>query len=312
MTIRRRTFLLGGAAAAGGALALTARCLASEPDSGSQSRLFGLSIAGSGTDAIPGALSAGAALGRPPQIINFYVAWQWRYPFPAATVSAIRDVGAIPEITWEPWDPSRKADQDDYRLDGLPAFDRYVDDFAKASAAYGGDVVLRFAHEMNSDWYPWSVTVNEGSPRTYIDAYRRLHARFQDAGASNVRWMWCPNIIYRDQPDLINASYPGDDVVDIVGLDGYNRGGKAPQDLFGPSIDLVTALAPAKPLWIDEVGCAPMSGKAQWVTDFFEYMRETPVQAVVWFELDNDDTPDWRLLATDDTTEAARQALADW
>ncbi len=310
MTIRRRTFLLGGAAVVGGAAVLTERWMASGSDI--EPRLFGLSIAGSSPESVRGALDAGGALGRPPQVLNLYMAWQWRDPFPAATVAAIRSTGAIAEISWEPWDPHNGPVQPQYALDALPAFDDYVDTFAKACANDGGDLILRFAHEMNSDWYPWSVSTNGGSPQAYVDAYRRLRSRFQALGATNVRWMWCPNIVYRGRPDLISASYPGDDVVDIVGLDGYNRGGRSPQDLFGPSIDLVTALAPSKPLWIDEVGCIPTSGQAQWVTDFFDYVRQTPVSAVVWFELANPGAPDWRLLSNPDTAEAAHAALAGW
>jgi mannan endo-1,4-beta-mannosidase len=311
-TVGRRSFLLGGLATLGGGAALTSKWLASGFDWDNQPRLFGLSMAGSSPVSVPDVEAAGAALGRRLQVINFYMAWEWRDPFPAATVAAIRDAGAVPEITWEPWDPKSGADQPAYRLDALSAFDDYVDTFARGCADYGGNLVLRFAHEMNSDWYPWSVTTNGGSPQEYIAAYRRVRSRFEAAGAHNVQWMWNPNVIVRDRPDLISASYPGDDVVDIVGVDGYNRGGRSPQDLFGASVDLLHGLAPDKALWIDEVGCKPMPDKAQWVSDFFEYVRGTPVSAVVWFELDSPGAPDWKLLSTADTAEAARRALAEW
>jgi mannan endo-1,4-beta-mannosidase len=312
-SIRRRTFLAGGVAALGGSAALGGAWMACGHGWGSdESRLFGLSMRGSDPASVQKAASTGADIGRVPQVLNFYMAWEWRDPFPTATVAAIHKSGAVAEITWEPWNPDRGASQDSYRLDNLSVYDDYVDLFAEGCAAYGGDLVLRFAHEMNSDWYPWSVTANGGSPEAYVAQYRRIRQRFQAAGAHNVRWMWCPNVIYRNRPDLIAASYPGDDVVDIVGVDGYNRGGLSPQELFQPTLEILQGLAPGKQLWIDEVGCIPMPGQAQWVSDLFGYLHTTTVGAVVWFELDTPNAPDWKLLSSPDTASAARQALTDW
>jgi mannan endo-1,4-beta-mannosidase len=311
LVIRRRTFLIGGAAAVGGAAAFAGKCLASV-DGDSGPRLFGLSIPGSSLASVQDAQAAGASLGRAPQVINFYMAWEWQDPFPTATVAAIRDTGAVPEITWEPWDPHNGAPQAAYQLADLDRYDAYVDAFAKACAAYGDEVALRFGHEMNSDWYPWSVSTNGGSPDAYVAAYRRLHERFVAAGATNVRWVWCPNVIYKDQPDLISESYPGDDVVDIVGVDGYNRGGRSPEDLFAPTLDLLKGVGLHKPLWINEVGSIAMPDKARWITDLFDYLHSTAVNCVVWFEIDAAGTPDWRLLSTSETASAAREAIADW
>ena len=47
--------------------------------------------------------------------------------------------------------------------------------------------------------------------------------------------------------------YPGDDYVDIIGVDGYNFGDYAghrwtePADLFGPTLDLMTKSRRGKP-----------------------------------------------------------------
>ena len=37
-----------------------------------------------------------------------------------------------------------------------------------------GPVLLRFAHEMNADWYPWGVVTNGNTPAHYV---RRLASR---------------------------------------------------------------------------------------------------------------------------------------
>jgi mannan endo-1,4-beta-mannosidase len=310
--VDRREFLIAGAAALGGAGAGLAGGYLLFKSDPSDRRLFGISMTGSDPASVGVAQRVGTALDRPPQVMNFFVAWEWRAPFPSATVEAIRLTGAIPEITWEPWDPRNGAVQPAYALENLAAYDEYVDTFAQGCAAWGHELNIRFAHEMNSDWYPWSVFVNNGTPQAYTAAHHRVRERFIAAGATNVRWVWCPNIVYQDRPDLIVDSYPGDDVVDIVALDGYNRGGRTPQDLFSQSLDVLNHVAADKPVWINEVGCTPMQQKAQWVADMFTYLESTPVACLVWFEVEKANYPDWTLLSNHETADAARRSLATW
>ena len=91
-------------------------------------------------------------------------------------------------------------------------------------------LLLRFAHEMNADWYPWdgvraSAPGTHDGPARYVAAWRHVHAVFAAAGATNVRWVWSPN--HRSIPAAAwnDAAryYPGDDVVDWIGVDGYDR-----------------------------------------------------------------------------------------
>jgi beta-mannanase len=119
----------------------------------------------------------------------------------------------------------------------------------------------------------------------YVATYRRVRGIFDDAGAKRVEWVWCPNVIVTGNVDAISRSYPGDDFVDIVGVDGYNFGDRAghqwthPADLFGSTLALVTQLAPGKPVWINEVGCADQGGdKSRWISDFFGWLVSTDVR----------------------------------
>jgi hypothetical protein len=310
--VSRRTVLTAGVAAftvATGALGGSYLAWGQGPY---EPRLFGLSMDGSSPEAVTIAEGVGAELGRAPQALNFFMAWEWGAPFPRETVEAIRAMNAIPEITWEPWDPRSGADQPRFSLGNLTAFDEYVDGFARGCAEYGDEVHIRFGHEMNSDWYPWSVTANGGSPGAYVDAYRRLHDRFVQNGATNVRWVWCPNIVYKDQPDLIPASYPGDDVVDVIAVDGYNHGGRSPENVFGATLAILDGISSSKPLWINEVGCTPDTDKTQWIGDLFDYLHTTRVGTLLWFELLTPDKPDWRLLGTPETAAVARSVLQNW
>ena len=311
MISRRRALSGAGAVAVGAAAGLSAGAMLWKQPPPAP-RTFGLSIPGPTVAAVSAAADTGAHLGRTPQVMNTFVAWEWGLPFPTETVAAIRAHGAAAEITWEPWDPRLGPVQPRYALDSLDAHDAYVRNWALGAAAAGEDLHLRFAHEMNSDWYPWSVALNGGSTRSYVEAYRRLHNVFAEVGANNVRWVWCPNVIYRGRPDHIREAYPGDDFVDVVALDGYNRDGQSPESLFGDTITLLDTIAPGKPLWINETGCAPGPRKAEWIQTLFDYLKTTPVTCVVWFEIDRADIPDWKLLSTPESATAAVRSLSDW
>ncbi|MGJ0117890.1 glycosyl hydrolase [Williamsia sp. MIQD14] len=302
-----RASLLTPALAASGGLAITSCARDAVPR-----RNFGISITGSRAEDVAMSSTVAARLGRQLRVLNFFVAWEWQTGYPLETVAAIRKTGAIPEITWEPWNPLAGVTQPKYALAAITSFASYVDQWAHSAAADGGPLVIRFAHEMNSDWYPWSAQSNGGSPRDYREAFRWVRSRFDLAGADNVRWIWCPNIDHQQRPDLITACFPGDDVVDIVAVDGYNRGEGSARTLFDETLGLLDRIAPSSPKWVNEIGCRPGDDQAQWITDAFLYFATTSVEAIVWFEIDASNTPDWRLLRTPETASAASKALVNW
>jgi beta-mannanase len=54
--------------------------------------------------------------------------------------------------------------------------------------------MLRFAHEMNGNWYPWSEGVNGNAAGQYVPAYRRVVTLFRSVGVTNVTWVWSPKV----------------------------------------------------------------------------------------------------------------------
>ncbi len=68
-------------------------------------RLLGVAVPGAPSDLSEYEDLAGA-LGRRPEQITFYAAWATVRDFPAADASRIAAAGAVPELTWEPWDPA--------------------------------------------------------------------------------------------------------------------------------------------------------------------------------------------------------------
>ena len=310
---RRR--LLASAALTVLALSATPGCTRPAP------RLFGLALAGLDPAVVPIATQTAQTLGRRLDVLNVYEAFSWERPLPTDLLHAAAAANVTPEITWEPWDPNGGAHQPLYSLGQIAGgrYDAYIAQWARDAAAYPGELLLRFAHEMNGTWYPWAVGVAGSTADDYVAAYRRVRRIFDDAGATRVQWVWSPNVILSGNSDVIQRSFPGGQFVDIIGVDGYNWGTdnghhwQQPADLFGATLDLMASIAPDKPVWINEVGCTDHGGdKAAWITALGQFLPTTAVQSLVWFNVGDPGEPDWRLTATPQSTAAAKAMLGSW
>jgi len=291
------------------------------PDVQPPTRLFGLSSSGNDRG-IPAATATAASLGRHLDVVNFYEAWVWNAPLPVTQLNEIAAAGARPEITWEPWDPRQGATQSSYSLGAINsgAYDSYISGWARAAAAYGKPLMLRFAHEMNGNWYPWSPAADGGSGAGYVAAYRHVHDLFRAAGATNVSWVWSPNIV-QGMPTDLSQVYPGAGYVDTIGVDGYNGGSdvpsmggwRSPQQVFAPTLQALAQLAPSVPVIVNETGSSENGGdKAAWITQLFSYLSGMRVTGVVWFDFANAGQADWRLATSAASLAAARAALGGW
>ncbi|MDF2048434.1 glycosyl hydrolase [Arthrobacter sp. Cr_A7] len=237
---------------------------------------------------------------------------------PINEMNAVRARGAVPLVTWEPWAWGGGLNQPAYSLDRIAAgdFDAHITQWGQALAAWGYPVQLRFAHEMNGDWYPWAEGVNGNEAGDYVQAWRHVHDVVAATGASNVSWVWSPNVPYWGSTDL-SGLFPGAGYVDIVALDGYNWGTSAswsgwisPQDLFAPGIAELRSLAPGVPILIAETASSEAGGsKAAWNTDLVSYLAAQPdVMGFVWFHMQKE--ADWRINSSVASASAFNSALA--
>ena len=223
-------------------------------------------------------------------------------PFPTITVGTPYEVGGMPLITWEPFNRNIRAlARGDY--------DGYIRAGARQAVAFGRPILLRFAHEMNGDWYPWSVGVNGNSGADYIAAYRHVVRVFRNEGATNVKHVWAPNV------GSFDNAWPGNDYVDYLGLDGYNWGAKynnwqSFEQVFDSSYRAITRLS-RKPILITEFAANERGGdKAAWVRHALsaDVARRYPqIRALIWF--DENKEADWRVNSSDSTLSAFRSAL---
>jgi hypothetical protein len=221
--------------------------------------------------------------------------------FPSAAFDKVRTHGSIPMLNWGSWHLGYNLNQPYYQLHDIyeGVHDGYIRRWATDAKAWGHPFFLRFNHEMNGWWYPWSEQTNGNQPGDYVKAWRHVHDIFTQVGATNVTWVWCVNIIGDPNSTPINSLYPGDKFVDWVAIDGYNTGTdrngewRTLSEVLKDTYDSLTTLYPTKPLMIAEFASSEDGGplgrpdsKAAWIRDAFT--TELPlmfpkVKAVVWF-----------------------------
>jgi beta-mannanase len=264
------------------------------------------------------------------------------YAFPREAADFARAHDIVPYITWEPrdWDPQDPRSKTQSLLGEIldGKWDAYLDSWIEGIRAYGSPLLLRFGHEMNGNWYPWSGVYNGGGgharwtgsaqtdgPRTYIEAYRYVFARFYRAGIRNVIWIWSPNAesAPAESWNRFENYYPGDACVDLVALDVYNWGScrswskwKSFDEIYGKFYEEASRLAPGKPIMIGEFGCAQKGqNRAQWFRDCFRSLKTRFIRTKIftYFHIDNRESEDadFRIDADQESAPAMREAMRD-
>jgi membrane-bound metal-dependent hydrolase YbcI (DUF457 family) len=262
-----------------------------------------------GTDSSPALLDRYTEeVGRPPAIVGSYKRWDVQ-PFYRPELEQIDQRGAVPMVGWEPWNAQDRG----FRLGAIARgrFDGYVRRSAREAKAWGKPILLRFAQEMNGSWAPWQSGVNGTTGPRFVAAWRHLVRVFDQVGATNVQWVWCPYIDNGSNP--FTPFFPGDRWVDWVALDGFNWGAPTAWQSFPKVFDrsyrLITSIS-SKPLMIAETGSNEAGGsKARWLRRMLtlQLPRLKRVRAVVWF--DATDGADFRINSSPSALAAFREGV---
>jgi hypothetical protein len=219
-------------------------------------------------------------------------------PFPLTPLEEIRRHGAIPVFSWN--SGVTGGDLSRFGLAELRTghFDRYIRYFARNAKAWGSPFFLRFNWEMNGSWFPWGAATNGNEPGEFVLAWRHVHRIFEEVGATNVTWVWCPFV-----GTGLEQFYPGDRYVDWTGLDGYNWGPESPvaapwhsfNELFAASYRRLARIAPSKPMMVGEVASTGNDEqKTAWIREMFAALRQgyPKVHGLIWFNKIDRET-DW-------------------
>jgi hypothetical protein len=235
------------------------------------------------------------------------------------TAGKANKASSVFHITWEP-----AVDLKDI-INGT--YDKYITVYAYDVKDWGGEIRFRFAQEMIQDnilngeeYYRW-----QDQPEDYVKAFRHIHDIFKKAGATNAKFVWCPNNFPFDI-NLVKQYYPGTEYVDWLCMDGYNWGnndGKPgwPEwlwfdDIFSNIYHTFVdhpEIFGDKPIMIGEFASCeasphdlPGQNKAEWIKNAFERLASPDfekIKAFHWFNINKE--CDWRI----DSSASAKMAF---
>ncbi|GJE26069.1 glycoside hydrolase family 26 protein [Methylobacterium organophilum] len=175
---------------------------------------------------------------------------------------------------------------------GRGSFDPFFRHAAEVIARAQPEATLRIGWEMNVAGSLWLA---KGRAPDYIRAYRRVVGLFRQA-SPRFRFDWCPG--WGPQACPADAAYPGDDVVDVIGLDIYDFGTgdppetrwvKATRDVpFGLDWHRSFARRHGKAMSYPEWGVGQAGDNPLFVSRMAEWFRENAGQIAyaLYFDVD--------------------------
>lgn len=231
--------------------------------------------------------------------------WFVSRAFPVQTATWVRARGAVPFIRLMMRSQKEPLVVDPvFTLDRILTgeFDPDLAAWADAARRFATPLVVEYGTEVNGDWNPWSAPYTGGydvGPAKFKAAWRHIVELMRSRGANNITWALHYNgeNFPGDEPRNVPAAYyPGDDVVDWVGISVY--GSERASDHRCPTFRaLVDAMAPqlraatsVKPLFIFELGITnnnPGCAAGPWVKAAFDDLlggRWPDVRGFSWWQ----------------------------
>ena len=187
---------------------------------------------------------------------------------------SILSTGAIPMLELEPQGVSLGAISSGTE-------DAWLSHFAHAVNGLHSPVIMSFAPEANGNWYPWGY--NHVAPNAVIAAWRHVVTVFRQADTRNVKWAWIMNVQFSGSEN-IQLLWPGEDFVDILGIDGYLVKRLTFSAFFGPTIVAMRTIS-SDPLLITETAAAPSIGKAAALNAIVGGVAQYGLAGFIWFDV---------------------------
>ena len=208
---------------------------------------------------------------------------------------AHRDGGII-TISWHADNPVSKGDSWDTTpavkqlLDGgdyaliYKSWIKRIADFMLSLKDDEGELIpiaFRPLHEMNGFWFWW------GNPNCSPEEFKALWRHTfdlltKDFMASNLLFIYAPNMIGNAEEYLVN--YPGDEYVDMLGLDMYQHGSsKVFKKDLKKNLEVLKQVANEKmlPFALTEVGLEKVEDTNWWTTVLDEILENSGISWVL-------------------------------
>ena len=230
-------------------------------------------------------------IGRRVAMASFYLAWDQALPPDMAQIAAS---GVLPLVSWH-CDPH----SDQAIIAGTD--DATIRAVAESYKSFGRPVLLRWFWEMNLP----QVRFHQGclglnlplatQQQDYVAAWRHIWTIFQQVGATNVAFVWCPSAAYgTEKQHPSQPFYPGSAYVNWIGGDLYDRtGDPAFSAVFAPFYGIYAGYG--KPMLIGETG-AVGSSQAPWLNNAMQSIQTTFKAVHGFLYVDANDIYDYRLL----------------
>lgn len=251
--------------------------------------------------------------GRYPAIWGLWSTWgNDNKPFPSAMVAQLKARDAVPMIFWE---PVRQAGQcsDHSRLRKIARgkFDKYIRSWGQAARKSNTMVLVRFAHEINGRYFPWTVGKCGNTIKHYKAAWRHVHNIVRNkVGAKNVKFLWSVAKKSAHGGNPYKKFYPGNKYVQYAGFSSFNWGSQGNWTPMAKSVGNVMRWFKRftrKPVIIAELGSNKWGGptgnpavdKPTWIRSGYKatYKKYPQIKAIVYLNenLRNVGHPDWSL-----------------
>ena len=209
--------------------------------------------------------------------------------------------GGVNTISWHCDNPLTGGNSWDVSREGVVAsvlpggekhelFITWVDEVAKfiSSLESGGSkipVLFRPFHEHTANWFWWGES--HCTPQQYIAMVRMMAGRFKEKGIHNLIYIYSPD--QTNKPERYFERYPGDNYIDILGVDYYQQQGAAGAHQYMKTMQSILAMLTAeskkrnKLIAFSETGSEGIPMKNWWTDVLLKTVSAYPVTYVmVW------------------------------
>jgi hypothetical protein len=230
--------------------------------------------------------------GKPVSIVHFGQPAPWSQNFARTPLELTSARGAIPMISMG----SLGATLEELKEGG--AKEAALAKWSKEAAEYKQPFFFRWDWEMNLPSSSSLLWVNEAhsNPAAFVRAWKNFHRIADREGATNITWVWCPNVSFLGSTSL-KSLYPGNSNVDWTCMDGYNFGTQPDgngwtsfRNVFSSTYAELTSSefeGHEKPIMIGETASTESGGsKPEWIAEALGTSLPTnfpKIKALVWF-----------------------------
>ena len=216
--------------------------------------------------------------------------------------------GGMVTYSWHPRNPLTGGDAWDVSsaqvvssiLEGGALHDEFMlwlDRAASFFESLGGiPVIFRPWHENVGSWFWWGG--NLCTADEYKSLFRLTRDYFESRGIRNVRWCYSPN--GNCTPEEYRERYPGDDYVDIVGIDSYEYVGDGSleeaalryRNELTQALDFLTAFGKehGKEICLSETGLEGLPDSKWWTETLYPVIKNYPLLYVLTWRNAHDKT----------------------